>query len=297
MCAQSWFANDALAIGHFRFSPIEEEIEAPALPFHYVSLTLNGSLNIEASVGGRRVDVRIRSGQSMIMAANRDNRWRWDGPTEETLVFLCPDFVHAVAEETGRPDKEIHDQLVFEDAHLRRSLLGIGAELSAAGGPSPLFLDMAAQAVAARLLARHHCGSRSTGPASLTVQQLRRILSLVEDSLGGEIDLASLADAAGTSRFHFLRCFRATTGMSPHQWITQLRIERAKALLAEGRLSVLEISSRVGFESQSHFGQVFRRQTGISPREWRAQRCSRCPGPCAKNSNIPRDEAPRVREC
>lgn len=291
--AQSWFATDFLAIGHFRFRPLDEEIEAPALPFHYVSLTVNGSLKIEANVGGRRVDVRIRSGQSMIMAANRENRWRWDGPTEETLVFLCPTFLNAVAEQTGAPLTEICDRFVFEDAHLRRTILGIGAELTTAGGPSPLFLDLAAQAVATRLLARHRAGNCSAGPTSLTALQLRRILSQVEDRLGRDIDLSTLADAAGVSRFHFLRCFRATTGMSPHQWVTQLRIERAKAMLTEGRMSVLEISSLVGFESQSHFGLVFRRHTGVSPREWRAQSGSRCRGIQSKNSNISRDVAPQ----
>ena len=295
--AESWFATDCLAIGQFRFRPLAEEIEAPALPFHYVSLTVNGKLKIEANVGGRQVDVRIRSGQSMLMAANRDNRWRWDGPTEETLVFLCPAFLNAVGEETGAPVAEIRDRFVFEDAHLRRTILGIGAELATPGGPSTLFLDMAAQAVATRLIARHLVGNCSAGPTSLTAQQLRRILSLVEDKLGQDIDLASLADAAGVSRFHFLRCFRATTGMSPHRWVTQLRIERAKSLLAEGRMSVLEVSGLVGFESQSHFGHVFRRYTSVSPREWRSQSGSRCRRIHSKNSNISRDGAPPIGKC
>ena len=291
-----WLATGSLAIGRFRFRSLNEEIEAPPLPFHYVSLTVRGKLKIQANVGGRRVDVSIRSGQSMIMAANRDNRWRWDGPTEETLLFLCPKFLAAVAEETGKPVTEIRDRFVFEDAHLRRTILGIEAELAAGVEPPPLFLDLAAQAVAARLLARHHVGSHGAGPTSLTAQQLRRILAAVEDRIGLTIDLAALAEAAGVSRFHFLRCFRATTGMSPHQWVTQLRMERAKAMLAEGRLSILEIAGIVGFESQSHFGQVFRRHTGTTPRDWRMQ-ARPCPRHFLQNSNIPRDAAPQDGKC
>lgn len=291
-----WCATSNLAIGRFRFSPLQDEIEAPPLPFHYVSLTVRGKLKIQASIGGRSVDVSIRSGQSMIMAANRDNRWRWDGPTEETLLFLCPKFLVSVAEETRKPITEIRDRFVFEDAHLRRTILGIESELAVGGEPPPLFLDLAAQAVAARLLSRHHVGGRAAGPTSLTAQQLGRILAAVEDRIGLTIDLAALAEAAGVSRFHFLRCFRATTGMSPHQWITQLRMERAKAMIAEGRLSILEIAGIVGFESQSHFGQVFRRHTGATPREWRMQARS-YPRHFPQNSNIQRDAAPPDGKC
>ncbi len=291
-----WFATRSLAIGRFRFRSLDEEIDAPPLPFHYISLTLRGRLKIQANVGGRRVDVSIRSGQSMIMTANRDNRWRWDGPTEETLLFLCPKFLASAAEETGKPVAEIRDRFVFEDAHLRRTIMGIEAELTASSEPPPLFLDLAAQAVAARLLARHHVGGRGSGPTSLTAQQLRRILAVVEERIGLTIDLATLAEAAGISRFHFLRCFRATIGISPHQWITQLRIERAKAMLAEGRRSVLEIAGIVGFESQSHFGQVFRRHTGATPREWRMQ-ARPCPRLLLQNSNIQRDAARPNGKC
>lgn len=272
MAARSWIATPALAVGHFRFRPLEEEIEAPSLPFHYVSLTLKGSLKIAANVGGKAVDVRLRSGQSMIMAAHRHNRWRWDAPTEEAFVFLRPEFLRQVAEEIGVPDCDISDRFVFEDAHLRRTLLGIAAEISTPGEQSSLFLDMAAHAVAARLLARHRNGIRNSGQTSLTTPQLRRILAVVADRLSEDIDLASLADAAGISRFHFLRCFRATMGKSPHQWVTHLRVERAKTLLMQKRLSILEIAASVGFQSQSHFGQVFRRETGLPPKEWRSQR-------------------------
>jgi hypothetical protein len=86
MCAQSWCANDSLAIGHFRFSPIEEEIEAPALPFHYVSLTLNGSLNIEASVGGKLAQLgsRLIDGFAKKMADDFFERFQQavEGPAE-----------------------------------------------------------------------------------------------------------------------------------------------------------------------------------------------------------------------
>jgi AraC family transcriptional regulator len=269
---RSWTAASSLAIAHFRFRRLEDETEAPALPFHYVSLAMAGSLKIEAKVGGRRVVGRMRSGQSMIMVANRENRWRWNAATEETFVFMRPEFLRAVAEETGTPDCEIRDQFVFEDSHLRRTLQGIITELSSTEIGSALFTDIAAQAIAARLIARHRKQEPHAGQTSLTAPQLKRVFSLIDDRLGeDDIDLAALADAAGTSRFHFLRCFRATTGKSPLQYVTQQRVELAKKLLRDTRLTILDIAGRVGFASQSHFGQVFLRQTGVSPKVWRSQ--------------------------
>lgn len=268
----SYAVSPALAVGHFRFNPLIEEVEAPSLPFHYVSVTLGSPLRIDANVGGRRVNVRVRKGQSMIMAAGRYNSWRWDGPTEDAFVFLRPDYLKSVAEEAGAATPEIADRFVFEDVHLRRTVLAIAAELAMPGGPSSLFLDMAAQSLAMRLLHRHCEPPLRAASAMLTAAQLRRVVDLVEGGLGGPIDLEALADAAGVSRFHFARSFRATTGQPPHKWLTARRVDHAKTLLERTKRGMIEIAAAVGFESQSHFGQVFKAHTGLTPSDWRAVR-------------------------
>lgn len=267
----SYAVTPAFAVGYFRFEPLIEEIEAPSLPFHYISVTLGAPLRIEANVGDKRVNVRVRKGQSMIMAAGRNNSWRWDGPTDDAFIFLRPEYLKGVAEQTGISNHDILDRFVFEDAGLRRTILAIIDELSATGSPSRLFLDMAAQSLAQRLL-RRHCGNApSCDAAVLTAPQLRRIIELVHEHLDGDIDLEMLAEAAGVSRFHFVRGFKATTGQSPHKWLTAQRMEHAKTLLRQTRLSMINIAAAVGFESQSHFGQVFRAHTGTTPSHWRSR--------------------------
>ncbi|WP_414717564.1 helix-turn-helix domain-containing protein [Steroidobacter sp.] len=73
------------------------------------------------------------------------------------------------------------------------------------------------------------------------------------------------------SRFHFCRVFRLTVGASPWEYLSLLRLRRAKVLLQESSRSVTEIAHICGFSDQSHFTRVFRRRIGTSPGRWRRQ--------------------------
>jgi AraC family transcriptional regulator len=275
---QSFAASPVLAIGHFRFDGLAEEVECPKLPFHYISVALGGPLVIEARLGGEKVKGRVLPGQSLIMAAERSNVWRWDRPTEEAHVFLHADFLDRIAAEAGNGRAEISDRLAFTDTPLRHTILALTEEMQRPGSISPLFFDMAADVIARRILFRH-CQKvgKKTGASmagALTARQLRRVLSLVEDRLSEDISLDDLAGAAGLSRFHFVRAFKTAVGTPPHRWLVGLRIERAKELLLSRATTIIDVASLVGFESQSHFGQVFLSHVGMPPREWRRRALS-----------------------
>jgi AraC-like DNA-binding protein len=72
-------------------------------------------------------------------------------------------------------------------------------------------------------------------------------------SMSDDIDLAMLADGVGLSKSHFCREFKETTGMPPHKWLVNARIEKAKEHLLAGHLALAEIALEVGFSDQSHF--------------------------------------------
>ena len=214
----SFAASPVLAIGHFRFDGLAEEVECPKLPFHYISVALGGPLVIEARLGGEKVKGRVLPGQSLIMAAERSNVWRWDRPTEEAHVFLHADFLDRIAAEAGNGRADISDRLAFTDTPLRHTILGTHRRNAAPGSISPLFFDMAADVIARRILFRH-CQKDGKAVANaagaLTARQLRRMLSLVEDRLSEDISLDDLAGAAGLSRFHFVRAFKRPSGRRP----------------------------------------------------------------------------------
>lgn len=83
------------------------------------------------------------------------------------------------------------------------------------------------------------------------------------------VTLDELARAAGLSRFHFARVFRAIVGESPHQRLIGLRLRAAADRLLDTRAPVTEIAFSVGFNDLSHFNATFRRAFGRAPGVWR----------------------------
>ncbi|HEY9126905.1 MAG TPA: helix-turn-helix transcriptional regulator, partial [Acidobacteriaceae bacterium] len=84
-----------------------------------------------------------------------------------------------------------------------------------------------------------------------------------------------LAHSCGYSRGHFLRMFQARTGVTPHEYHMQLRLQHAKSLLASSTESLIDIAAACGFSNQSHLTSVFRRRIGTTPSSFRRQTSSR----------------------
>lgn len=94
----------------------------------------------------------------------------------------------------------------------------------------------------------------------------------MERHLQDSLTIERLARIAGLSPYHFIRAFRGETGTTPHQYVRQRRLERAKHLLATTPMSVTEVCEAVGFESLGSFSSLFRRTTGKSPAAYRTSR-------------------------
>jgi AraC family transcriptional regulator len=99
--------------------------------------------------------------------------------------------------------------------------------------------------------------------------RLRRVLAYVEEHLADDIAVADLANVACLSIFHFTRAFAATMGVPPHRYVSQRRLESAKAMISTGRASLSEIALDCQFSSQSSFTRAFRRAVGMTPAEYR----------------------------
>jgi AraC family transcriptional regulator len=138
---------------------------------------------------------------------------------------------------------------------------------------SELFADHISLALGSHI-ARRYGGMRSVvapRQGGLAAWQERRAKELMSANLRGNVSSADLATECLLSAGHFARAFRHSTGLSPHQWLLQCRIEKAHALLREGRLSLAEIARACGFADQSHFTKAYTRRRGISPGAWRRQ--------------------------
>jgi AraC-like DNA-binding protein len=99
--------------------------------------------------------------------------------------------------------------------------------------------------------------------------QERRAKEILNANLEGDISVAVVAEACGLSKSYFSRSFRQSTGMAPHQWLLQRRVDAAKQMLPDTRRSLSEVGLACGFADQSHFTRVFSRAVGVSPGVWR----------------------------
>jgi AraC family transcriptional regulator len=136
--------------------------------------------------------------------------------------------------------------------------------------PSGPFLESLAGVIAIHL-AHHYSSGRAALRATpgLAPHKLERVQIFVEQHLAEPVRVEQLAAAVHMSPFHFARMFKQATGQPPHAYLTAQRVERAKTLLREGRLALIEVAASVGFQTQGHFTEVFRRYAGVTPRIFR----------------------------
>jgi AraC family transcriptional regulator len=101
-------------------------------------------------------------------------------------------------------------------------------------------------------------------------RRMSRVMAFVDQHIERNFTVADLADVACMSPAHFARSFKTTTGRSPHEFVSGIRLVLAQQMLADRHLPISDIALSVGFSSQSNFSRAFRDATGMTPRDWRA---------------------------
>jgi AraC-like DNA-binding protein len=96
----------------------------------------------------------------------------------------------------------------------------------------------------------------------------------IDNSFEGKIDLDDIAEEAFFSKFHFIRLFKMAYGKTPHQYLTSVRIEKAKLIL-QTDVAISDVCFAVGFDSISSFTGLFKRITGTTPSFYQLQQLKR----------------------
>ena len=99
--------------------------------------------------------------------------------------------------------------------------------------------------------------------------QEKKVAQYIGEHLPEDISLATLAELAGLSPFHFARAFKQSFGLPPHRYLSSLRVEQAKSLLADPAVSVTQVGFNLGFSETSSFTTTFRKHTGLTPTAYR----------------------------
>jgi AraC-like DNA-binding protein len=151
--------------------------------------------------------------------------------------------------------------VVFRDRSLRDSLLRMHAVLAA--GVSGLELDECVTG-AVEALRPHLRPAASAARGGHEHAAVRRARTYLSEHWDQAVPLATLSSVAGLTRFELVRRFRAQMGLTPHAFQTNLRIERARAMLS-AREPIAQVAAACGFADQPHLTRTFRRAVGVTP--------------------------------
>jgi AraC family transcriptional regulator len=220
------------------------------------------------------VKIPIAPGQAVFCPRKEWHNVRWDEGIS-VLSIRIPDsaIMDAARERLTERSLEIVPTDVVTDDRLTHLLFALDAERARGYSTGKLFVDSIETALANILLTSFNTFAPRPipGKGGMAPHVIRRVVDFMHANMDKQIRLKDLADCAGLSLSHFSFQFRARTNQSPHQYMLRLRIERSKELLADSRLSVLDVGLEVGFRNQQHFATVFRNSVGVPPSVYRTQ--------------------------
>jgi AraC family transcriptional regulator len=159
----------------------------------------------------------------------------------------------------------VHDPVINRIGLLGREELGEG------GINGRLYGEGLGAALAVHLLRQYGTFSRVPiiHKGGLSSRPLKRVIEHINEHLQDELSLIELSRITKLSPHHFATAFKASTGISPHRYVIERRINRARDLLLRKEKTISEIAVAVGFSSQSHLTVNFRRKMGVTPRKFR----------------------------
>jgi len=219
----------------------------------------------------------ITKGDITVTPPDECKGWRHRGPGDAVALWLAPALIRYSAAVAGgiRPERvEILDNFGTRDPQIEQLGMSLLSELECEGFGGRLYVESLASALAVHLLRRYSTAGAAVRPTATVLSsfKLRRATEYMNDNLGKGVALSEIAGALAMSPYHFARVFKQTTGIAPHRYLIERRVEYAKSLLRETGLSITEIAHRVGCTNQSHFSVLFHRATAMTPSMFRQQR-------------------------
>ncbi|CBS87089.1 AraC family transcriptional regulator [Azospirillum lipoferum] len=244
----------------------QRHIYAPHTHETYVVGVITAGTELYRCRGAERV---ARAGQVVVLDPEilHDGRPAEDGYAYRMFYPSVALFEQAMADALGRPVTPHFAATELDDPELFQLLRGLHHGLE---GPhrEPLRTDTDALRAFTALALRHGDLTARPREAGQEPAAVRRAREYLDAHLDSAVELADLAEAAGLSRFHLLRVFRAAVGTTPHGYLTDRRVAQAKRMLI-GPLPLADVALACGFCDQAHFNRVFKGRVGVSPGQYR----------------------------
>jgi AraC family transcriptional regulator len=186
------------------------------------------------------------------------------------FLALDPVFVRRVAEglEFDADCIELIEQRRSSDPTLHHIAMALRAGVQTGAALDCIYGEALSTALAVHLLREY--GATVPGPkkqyGGLPREKLVRVVEYIQDQLATDLTVSRIAQAVYISPYHFTKLFKQSTGQTPHRYVVEARVRKAKELLSTGKFTISEAAYQVGFVDQSHLTRHFKRVFGLPPK-------------------------------
>ena len=228
------------------------------------------SVQTERTIDGRSRREQNIQGDFVFVPANTSHQVAWNKSGGAVTIAINPVVFAQTIYEVVDPSKiEILPQFATADPFVYQIGSALKSALAKHSNSSRLYAEGLVNTLILHLL-EHYSTRRQnlSGCAAGTLPQykLQQIIDYIYAYLDRDLSLKELATVVQMSPNYFSGLFKNTTGITPHQYVIRCRIERAKDLLQQGKLSIAETATIVGFVDQSHLHRNFKRLVGVTPK-------------------------------
>lgn len=239
----------------------------PALAHHRVGVHVGTPVKAHCICNERRLSRLQSPGDADVIPAGLDGQWADESDCTIFSIWIEEAFARKTFEqmELRANDAQIRPQFQMRDPRFQHLAWALRAELEADDRSDPLYAESLCTAMLVRLADTPPVHERK-GSNRLMPRLATRVVDFIESNLDQRLTLTELATLAELSVPHFKALFREALGMPVHQYVVQRRVERARALLLEGKLSASQVALEAGFAHQSHMAHWMNRVLGVTPR-------------------------------
>ena len=268
--------NENLIVNYRHDLPGELEIPS-GITHHFITffLTENKRQITHLNDSGE-YDGQMNQGEFYLCPAEVSGFTRWEAVDETLHLAIKPSLIRRIALETEslNPDKiELLPVLKDYDSQIEQLAKLLFSEIQNDGLGGKLYLESLANVLIIHLL-RNYCASEPVFrnyEKGLSRHKLRQIIDYIHDYLDQDLSLKVMAKEIDMSHAYFADQFKQAMGISPHQYVNQQRIEKAKQLLKEQKHTLAEIALESGLSSQSHLNKLFRKYVGVTQKNYQKQ--------------------------
>jgi AraC family transcriptional regulator len=267
-----WRSLYAVMMEEAPFEATEPAIHHPSFIYHIsrptqVTRRIEGAEKQSALIGPRCLT--LTPGDPSVY-------WAHSGRPEMLQVYLRRSMFTGAMEEMFGVDASRADlvpRFAILDPLLEQLALAVISALRSGEGGDGLYIDTLSQMIAVHLARTYSTWSKTVNVKAQVVSswKMRRLREFIEYNLDKDLSLAAMAAEVLISPLYLPRAFKAAFGQSPHQYVLARRIERAKELLRDTEMPVVDVSLATGFSSQSHLSNWFLRTVGVPPAAYRCR--------------------------